>query len=394
MFETTILMNIVLFDDREWKNLRPLTLNKPLSELRMGILTFKERWQKLIEGNYSNFTEEYLSEKFPLEISEKNIFINPAFFPTKELINSIQNLQEGESIWVENQMIAGNISLGEFQERENLKSTIQFEGEIIHINQLWDLFSKNDYAIRFDFELITKGRKSQPISDTNGVINPENIFLEEGAIVEFAVLNAKEGPIYIGKNAEVMEGSLIRGSLALCENAKLNLGSKIYSGTTIGPYCKVGGEVNNSILMGYSNKGHEGFLGNSVLGEWCNLGADTNNSNLKNNYSEINLWSYEDKSYISTGLQFCGLMMGDYSKSAINTQFNTGTVVGISANVFEAGFPPKFIPSFSWGGGKNSDKFDLEKSYEAAEKMMERRKKVLTEPEKKILAQIFQLTEY
>src|SRR5690606_21896101 len=222
-------------------------------------------------------------------------------------------------------------------------------------------------------------RKSQPISESNGIISPENIFLEEGAIVEFAVLNAKEGPIYVGKNAEIMEGTLVRGSLALCESAKLNLGAKIYSGTTIGPHCKVGGEVNNSILMGYSNKGHDGFLGNSVLGEWCNLGADTNNSNLKNNYSEIKVWDYNAKDYIDTGLQFCGLMMGDYSKSAINTQFNTGTVVGISANVFDAGFPPKFIPSFSWGGGKNAGKFDLEKSYDAAERMMERRKKALSE---------------
>lgn len=387
-------MNIVLFDEQEWRNLRPLTLNKPLSELRMGILTFKERWEKLIEGRYSHQTQNYLIEKFPLEILEENLFINPAFFPNENLINSIRNLKIGESIWFENQMIAGNLTLGEFENRRNLNQKNPFSGEIIHVKNLWDLFTYNDYAIRFDFELITKGRKSQPISETNGVINPENIFLEEGAVVEFAILNAKEGPIYIGKNAEVMEGSLVRGSLALCENAKLNLGAKIYSGTTIGPYCKVGGEVNNSILMGYSNKGHDGFLGNSVLGEWCNLGADTNNSNLKNNYSEISVWNYEDKSYISTGLQFCGLMMGDYSKSAINTQFNTGTVVGISANVFDAGFPPKFIPSFSWGGGKNSDKFDLEKSYEAAEKMMERRKKILTDEEKNILGYIFQLTEY
>lgn len=387
-------MNIVLFDEQEWRNLRPLTLNKPISELRMGILTFKERWEKLFEGNYSNHTQNYLSEKFPLKISDENLFINPAFFPNKNLINSIQNLKFGESIWFDNQMIVGNLSLKEFEVRNDLNNKIEFKEEIIHINHLWDLFTHNDKAIRFDFELITKGRKSQPISETNGVINPENIFLEEGAVVEFAVLNAKEGPIYIGKNAEVMEGSLVRGSLALCENAKLNLGAKIYSGTTIGPYCKVGGEVNNSILMSYSNKGHDGFLGNSVLGEWCNLGADTNNSNLKNNYSEISVWNYEDKAYISTGLQFCGLMMGDYSKSAINTQFNTGTVVGISANVFDAGFPPKFIPSFSWGGGKDSDKFDLEKSYEAAEKMMARRKKILTNEEKNILGYIFQLTEY
>lgn len=393
MLETTYLMNIVLFDDKEWGNLRPLTLNKPFAELRMGILTFKERWEKLMEGNYSYYTENYLSEKYEIQISDENLFVNPSFFPNENLVNSIRNLNKGESIWFDNQMIAGHFSVGEFEKRNNSINRINFQ-EIIHIKQLWDLFTYNDKAIQFDFELITKGRKSQPISETNGVINSENIFLEEGAVVEFAVLNAKEGPIYVGKNAEIMEGSLVRGSLALCENAKLNLGAKIYSGTTIGPYCKVGGEVNNSILMGFSNKGHDGFLGNSVLGEWCNLGADTNNSNLKNNYSEIKVWDYESNNYVDTGLQFCGLMMGDYAKSAINTQFNTGTVVGISANVFDAGFPPKFIPSFSWGGGKNSEKFDLEKSFEAAEKMMERRKKILTEKEKRIIEYIFQLTEY
>lgn len=387
-------MNIVLFDDKEWGNLRPLTLTKPLSELRMGILTFKERWQKLIEGNYSHLTQDYLSDKFSIQVSNTNLFINPAFFPTETLSKLIDSLNEGETIWFGDQLIAGVLSFEDFEKKENQNQENQFKGEILHINNLWDLFSKNDYAIRFDFELLTKGRKSQPISETNGVMNSENIFLEEGAVVEYAVLNAKDGPIYIGENAEVMEGSLIRGSFALCENARLNMGVKIYSGTTIGPYCKVGGEINNSILMAYSNKGHDGFLGNSVIGEWCNLGADTNNSNLKNNYSEIKIWNYSTKSYIDSDLQFCGLMMGDYSKSAINTQFNTGTVVGASANVFDAGFPPKFIPSFSWGGGKESEKFDLEKSFEAIERMMERRKKLLTEEEKKIIGYIFQLTEY
>ena len=386
-------MNIIFFDEKEWLNLHPLTLTKPVSELRIGILTFRERWSKLLDGQFSFLAAEYLTQKFPLIYEEHNLFLNPAFFPNENLIQSIRNLKEKESIWIENQLVAAKVSLEEFNEKEKL-TQIQFEEEIVHIQHLWDLFTYNDKAIRFDFELITKGRKSQPISESNGIISPENIFLEEGAIVEFAVLNAKEGPIYVGKNAEIMEGTLVRGSLALCESAKLNLGAKIYSGTTIGPHCKVGGEVNNSILMGYSNKGHDGFLGNSVLGEWCNLGADTNNSNLKNNYSEIKVWDYNAKDYIDTGLQFCGLMMGDYSKSAINTQFNTGTVVGISANVFDAGFPPKFIPSFSWGGGKNAGKFDLEKSYDAAERMMERRKKALSEEDKKIIEHIFQLTEY
>lgn len=387
-------MNIVLFDDQEWNNLRPLTLTKPFAELRMGILTFRERWEKLLEGNYSYLTKDYLSEKFQTRVSDISLFINPAFFPTENLTYLIRNLNDGESVWFNNQLIAGRLSWDDFEKRKNPDNENQFKGETLHINRLWDLFTYNDRAIRFDFELLTRGRKSQPVSETNGVMNPENIFLEEGASVEYAILNARSGPIYIGKNAEVMEGSLVRGSFALCEEAKLNLGAKIYSGTTIGPHCKVGGEVNNSILMGYSNKGHDGFLGNSVIGEWCNLGADTNNSNLKNNYSEIKVWDYESRNYINTGLQFCGLVMGDYSKSAINTQFNTGTVAGISTNVFDAGFPPKFIPSFSWGGGKSSEKFDLDKAYEAIQKMMERRKKELTDSEKRIISHIFQLTEY
>jgi len=389
-------MNIILFDGQEWNNLRPLTLTKPIGELRIGILTFKERWEKLLGEKISYLTENYLSEKFPAKTENTNLFINPAYFPDDYLLNSILNLKQGESLWANENLIAANCSLKDFQSRnfsENL--TKKSKIDILHIEHLWDLFTCNDHAIRFDFELITKGRKSQPISKTNGIVNPENIFLEEGAVVEFSVLNAKSGPVYIGKDAEVMEGGLIRGSFVLGEGAKLNMGSKIYPGTTIGPHCKVGGEVNNSILMGYSNKGHEGFLGNSVLGEWCNLGADTNNSNLKNNYSDIKIWDYNSKDYINTGLQFCGLMMGDYSKSAINTQFNTGTVVGISANIFDAGFPPKFIPSFSWGGSGNSPKFNLEKSYEAIAKMMERRKKILTDTEKKIIEHIFiELTEY
>ena len=244
--------------------------------------------------------------------------------------------------------------------------------------------------LAFDFELLTKNRISQPISETNGVINEDNIFLEEGAKVEFAILNATDGPIYIGKDAEICEGSMVRGGLALCDHAKLNLGTKIYGATTIGPHCKVGGEVNNSILTGYSNKGHDGFLGNSVIGEWCNLGADTNNSNLKNNYGEVKLWNYAENKFEKTGLQFCGLIMGDHAKSAINTQFNTGTVVGPFANVFKSGFPPNRVKMFSWGGGSEDGKFRLDAAYEVAERMMSRRKVELTNDMKNIIKHLFQ----
>lgn len=382
-------MNVVFFDAQEWADLRPLTLTKPFAELRMGIYTFKERWQELLkDAHFSYQTEAYLAEKYPIYLEEINLFLNPSYFPNGLLIDALKKLKTGESLWQNHKLIAARVSFEDFQ---NVKKTkfVQFEGGLVHIAHLWDLFTHNAYAIQMDFDWMTQGRVSQKISSTNGVINAQRIFIEEGAVVEFATLNAKEGPIYIGKNAEIMEGAMIRGGLALGEGAKINMGAKIYSGTTIGPHCKVGGEVNNSILMGYSNKGHDGFLGNSVIGEWCNLGADTNNSNLKNNYSAIRVWNYTEKGMINTGLQFCGLMMGDFSKSAINTQFNTGTVVGVSANVFDAGFTPKFIPSFSWGGNDKTYRYDLEKSFEAAERMMERRKKILTENDKRILNAIF-----
>lgn len=381
-------MNIIFFDGPEWETLRPFTLTKPVAELRIGILKFAERWQKLLKGNYSFLTQDYLANKYKVEAESQNLFINSVFFPNGELVQSIQNLREGESIWYKESLVAANTGLDAFQSKR-FKEKKSIQSTVIQIQHLWDLFTYNPFAIQYDFDLLTEGRQSQAISETNRIIHPERVFLEEGAVVEHAILNATDGPIYVGVEAEIMEGSMIRGGLALCEHGKINMGAKIYPGTTIGPHSKVGGEVNNSILMGYSNKGHDGFLGNSVLGEWCNLGADTNNSNLKNNYSNIRLWDYSTKSYIDTGLQFCGLMMGDFSKSAINTQFNTGTVVGVSANVFDPGFPPKFIPSFSWGGKKDSEKFDLEKSFDAAEKMMVRRKKLLTEKDKYILNHIF-----
>lgn len=382
-------MNVILFDGIEWGSLHPLTLTKPFGELRMGIYTFKERWEKQIKGNYSYWSQDYLTEKYPLYAEKMNLLINSSFLPNQLLIESIKKLKEGETLWQESQLIAGKLSIEDFQKVESLPQKQEFKGGAIKINKWWDLFRYNAYALKADFDLTIFNRLSQKISPTNGVINAKNIFIEEGAKVEYAILNASEGPIYIGKNAEVMEGSMLRGGVALCENATINMGAKIYSGTTIGPYCKVGGEVNNSIFMAYSNKGHDGFLGNSIIGEWCNLGADTNTSNLKNNYSEVRVWDYNTQSYLGTGLQFCGLLMGDFSKSAIGTRFNTGTTVGISTNVFTEDFPPKFVPSFNWGGKANSERFDLEKSYEAIQKMMERRGKKLTEFEKIIIKHIY-----
>ncbi|MCA4775824.1 GlmU family protein [Empedobacter falsenii] len=380
-------MNIILFDGEEWENLLPLTFTKPVASLRMGVLSFAERWEKILNSSISYKTQHYLEEKFSTHLQSENIFINPSFFPTKELIQAIKNIELNTSIVFENQLVA--VRTTEAVPTITTK-TIELD-QIIHIKNSWDLFTYNFQAIEFDYDLLTEGRKSQPISQTNQVLHAERIFLEEGAKVEFSILNASEGPIYIGKDAEIMEGSMIRGGLALCEHAKINMGAKIYSGCTIGPFCKVGGELNNAILMAYSNKGHDGFLGNAVIGEWCNLGADTNNSNLKNNYAEVKLWSYKEARFVKTGLQFCGLIMGDYAKSAINTQFNTGTVVGVCANVFQSGFPPNMIKHYSWGGQSDAPIFSFERACEAAEKMMERRKVEFTSTDEKILKHIFNL---
>ncbi|MXV37783.1 glucose-1-phosphate thymidylyltransferase [Flavobacteriaceae bacterium Ap0902] len=381
-------MNVVLFCKQEQQLLLPLTYMKPAGELRMGILTFKERWQKLLDASISYLTEAYLSDLFPLQAASENIFIHSCYLPTYDLVNQIKLLKVGEVLKLNDEVIAFKGSLEDFQ-NENFQKIINFKNKLIHINRPYDLFSYNQEALDFDFQLLTKDRKSASISNTNGVINPSNIFLEEGAKVEFAVLNATAGSIYIGRDAEICEGSLVRGGLALCDHAKLNLGTKIYGATTIGPWCKVGGEVNNSILTAYSNKGHDGFLGNSVIGEWCNLGADTNNSNLKNNYSEVKLWDYTQDLFENTGLQFCGLIMGDHSKSAINTQFNTGTVTGVFANVFKVGFPPNKVNSFTWGGSSESPKFNLEAAYQVADRMMQRRKVELTPEIKSLIAYLY-----
>ncbi|MDM1072083.1 GlmU family protein [Empedobacter brevis] len=380
-------MNIILFDGEEWENLLPLTFTKPVASLRMGVLSFAERWEKILNTTISYQTQSYLEEKFSTNYQSENIFINPSFFPTTELIHYIKELELNQSILFNGRLVAVKTT----EEFPRITSEIISLEKTIHIKNSWDLFTYNFQAIEFDFEILTKGRASQPISETNNVLHPEKIFIEEGAKVEFSILNASEGPIYIGKEAEIMEGCMIRGGLALCEHGKINMGAKIYPGCTVGPYCKVGGELNNAILMAYSNKGHDGFLGNAVLGEWCNLGADTNNSNLKNNYAEVKLWNYKEKRFVKTGLQFCGLIMGDYAKSAINTQFNTGTVVGVCANVFQSGFPPNMIKHYSWGGQSDAPVFSFERACEAAEKMMERRKVEFTPTDKMILEHIFNL---
>lgn len=386
-------MNYILFDGEARNALLPFTYTKPVADLRIGILTIREKWEKYLGLTTTTITEEYLTEKYPMVEMDENILINASFCPTPSLVEKVMDLKENEAIFKGESVIAFHTKDTQEEIDFNSYTQIEFEEALLQVKNTWDIFAKNDIAIQQDFELLTEGRKSQPIPETVQCINKDKIFIEEGAVLNFAILNASSGPIYIGKDAEVMEGSVVRGPFAMCEHSVLKLSSKIYGATTLGPYCKVGGEVNNSVLMGYSSKAHDGFLGNSVLGEWCNLGADTNNSNLKNNYAEVKLWNYETGRFAKTGLQFCGLMMGDHSKCGINTMFNTGTVVGVSANIYGSGFPRNFVPSFSWGGAAGFITYRLDKVFEVAEVVMGRRNIKLEEEDKRILEAVFELTE-
>jgi UDP-N-acetylglucosamine diphosphorylase/glucosamine-1-phosphate N-acetyltransferase len=389
-------MNVIFFEDKRDKFL-PLVYTKPIAKLRVGILTIEDKWKQHFQKNNisietSYFTEEYLSYKFPLVEKEENVFINARFFPNPQLVGFIiNNLIADEAMMFGDSLVASKCTLSQLKS-ESYKIKDYKESFIsIELETISDIFSKNDLAIEQDFELITEGRKSAPISSTNTNIG-DNIFIEEGAKIEASTLNSSTGSIYIGKNAEVMEGCLVRGPFALCEGGVLKMGAKIYGATTVGRQSRVGGEVNNSVIQDYSNKGHDGFLGNSVIGEWCNLGADTNTSNLKNNYGEVKIWSYSSDNLENSGLQFCGLIMGDHSKSGINTMFNTGTTVGVSANVFGSGFSHKFIPSYSWGGGNEFEVCDLNKMFEVAERVMSRRSVELSSLDRSILTAIFELT--
>lgn len=385
-------MNYILFDGNVRNQLLPFTFTRPVAEIRVGILTIREKWEHYLGMTTTTITEDYLSEKYPFLELDKNVFINASFLPSQNLANIVKGLEENQALFFEDEPIAFFASEGQEVDFDTCEVIQYAYHDVLRIENTWDIFFKNGEALKRDFEMLTMGRESQPIPEGVLVKNPENVFIEEGATLEFSTLNASEGPIYIGKGAEVMEGSLVRGPFALCEHAILKMGAKIYGATTVGPHSRVGGEVNNSVIFGYSNKGHDGFLGNSVLGEWCNLGADTNNSNLKNNYAEVRLWSYETESFARTGLQFCGLMMGDHSKCGINTMFNTGTVVGVSANIFGSGFPRNFIPSFSWGGSNGFTTYKTNKAFEVAKVVMARRKVDLTEIDSDILEHIFEET--
>jgi len=386
-------MNYILFDGPSRNNLLPFTYTRPVADIRIGILTIREKWETYLEFTTTTVTEEYLSDKYPMVEMEENVMINASFLPNQELVEMIKNLETNQAIFKDEDVIA--FFTKNTQEDIDLDSyeAIEYHENVLKIEHTWDIFSKNGEAILEDFELLTNNRKSQPIPATVNTIKAESIFIEEGAKLNFVTLNATNGPIYIGKDSEIMEGSLIRGPFALCEGATVKMAAKIYGPTTVGPFSKVGGEVTNSVIFGYSNKGHDGYLGNSVIGEWCNLGADTNNSNLKNNYAEVRLWDYQTESFAKTGLQFCGLMMGDHSKCGINTMFNTGTVIGVSANIFGSGFPRNFVPSFSWGGASGFTEYKTNKVFEVAEVVMKRRGIEFDEREKQILEHVFEETK-
>ncbi len=386
-------MNYILFDGTVRNALLPFTFTRPVADIRIGILTLREKWENYLGSTTTTVTEEYLMDKFPMVEMEENVMINASFLPNPILVEWIQNLQVKQAIVFEEEIVAFYTQDTQEEIDFDQYKLISFEGELQRIENIWDIFAKNDRAIRDDFELLTADRISQPIPKSVNVIAAENIFIEEGAQLEFVTLNASSGPIYIGKNSEIMEGSVIRGPFALCESGRVKLATKVYGATTVGPHSVIGGEVNNSVLFGYSNKGHDGFLGNSVLGEWCNIGADSNNSNLKNNYEEVRLWSYETEGFAKTGLQFCGLMMGDHSKCGINTMFNTGTVVGVSANIFGAGFPRNFVPSFSWGGAAGFSTYLTQKAFQTAKIVMARRNVEFTEQDAAILTHVFEETK-
>jgi UDP-N-acetylglucosamine diphosphorylase/glucosamine-1-phosphate N-acetyltransferase len=386
-------MNYILFDGTVRNALLPFTFTRPVADIRIGILTIREKWEKYLGSTTTTLTEEYLSEKYPMVEMEENVMINASFLPNEILAEMVANLEQNQAIFRGDEVIAFYTNDTQDEVDFDKYEIIEYNQDCLTLEHTWDIFAKNDASLREDFDLLTEGRTSQPIPKSVNVISPENIFIEEGAKLEFVTLNASTGPIYIGKNSEIMEASVIRGPFALCESGRVKLASKVYGATTVGPYSVIGGEVSNSVLMGYSNKGHDGFLGNAVLGEWCNIGADSNNSNLKNNYEEVKLWSYETENFAKTGLQFCGLMMGDHSKCAINTMFNTGTVVGVSTNIFGSGFPRNFVPSFSWGGNAGFTTYLTSKAFQTAKIVMARRNVEFTEQDAKILEHVFEITK-
>lgn len=388
-------MNYILFDDAQSEHLLPLTYTRPTCQLLVGIWTIREKWEARLERSVSFIPfRVYLSTKFPAAFSSDNVYINGALLPDQTLLDAIAGLG------MEHALVSGNriVALRSSQQVERFDTeslqiralkVLDYAAELDWINYPEDVFRKNGRQIALDFAIITANRKSAMVDASVCLIAKENIFIEEGAQLLACTINATAGPVYIAADAEVMEGATIRGPFYLGSHSAVKMGAKIYGDSSIGPHCKVGGEISNSVMIGYSNKGHDGFMGNSVIGEWCNWGADTNNSNLKNNYEQVKLWDHVTGRFRNTALQFAGLFMADHAKCGINTMFNTGTVVGVGANVFGAGFPRNFLPSFSWGGAQGIETFRFNKFCETASKVMERRGLELNEVERHILEAVY-----
>ena len=387
-------MGIILFDGAARQSLLPLTFTRPVADLRIGMLTIAEKWQKYLGQETSFLTESYLQAKFPLQINNQNLLVNSSVCPNEALLEAVNHLQEGEVLKQSDFVIAARVGGGGVENFPKIIASfkaVNYADRFVRLVYPEDIFIHNDAELRKDFALLTKGKTSASISSTNTILG-DDFFVEEGAVAECATFNTRLGPVYLSKNSEVFEGANIRGSFFLGECSQVKMGAKIYSATTVGPHCTVGGEVKNAVFWGYSSKGHEGYLGNSVLGEWCNLGADSNNSNLKNNYAKVKLWEYSTQKMRNTALQFCGLIMADHAKCGINSMFNTGTVVGVSSNIFGAGYPPKFVPDFSWGGIEDTEIYAINKALETAKRVFERKNQDFNQTEAEILKHIFELT--
>ncbi|HOY07100.1 MAG TPA: putative sugar nucleotidyl transferase [Saprospiraceae bacterium] len=392
------MLNIILFDSDARSHLQPLTSTRPMGELRLGILTLREKWERRLRGSVSYITQEYLQEKYPISIEDENLVINSGIIPTEMLCRRIDEINMGEALLYEGELVAARLNESQFEAliedeevRELMGKELESNIPIVPIERLWEMTRLNAAAILDDYQLITSGRKSQPVSPTNRIIGPtQNVFVEEGVQMECCILNAHDGPIYIGKDAVIMEGCMFRGPISIGADAIVKMGAKIYGPVSIGSGCRVGGEIVRSILYPNANKAHDGYLGDSVIGEWCNIGAATNNSNLKNNYSEVKLWDYDTQKFEKTGENFVGMIMGDHAKCGINTMFNTGTVVGVFANVFGAGYQRNFIPDFSWGGpDKGYRTYKFAEACETAEIVMARRNQPFTDFDKAILYHVY-----
>lgn len=396
------MTNIILFDDKDtWTDLLPIAYTRPISDIRIGILTIKEKWQKYFpDHDFSCLTAEYLSVKYPTNITDDNLFIAGNCCPDKNFADAVSVLGNGEALAYNGELVAYRGTMEGFKSVTLEKATPYTASSLTMLHQLYDIFLLNGSEMRRDYHIIIAGRESQPLSETCTIVGPYRlddgcpaIFIEEGATVEAVTLNTTGGPIYIGKDAVIMEGVCIRAPFAACRHSQVNMGAKIYGATTLGPYCKVGGELNNVVMIGYSNKAHDGFLGNAVIGEWCNIGAGTNASNLKNDYTEIKLWNYRAHRFLRTGLQFCGLIMGDHSKAGINCMFNTATVIGVGVNVHGAGFPRNFVASFSEGSVAGYTDVSVVKFFDIAKRMMARRGIELSETDKEIFESIYRIAE-